>query len=264
MGNPKKNEKNDRSIIGSLMRKFFFTLLFVLILPQVYAQYYEYIDIDVEGDTVNIDEEDAIDIYDEFNPVLGGDSVRFREEGIKYTGWFEEYYQNKKLKHKGYYNNGLLTTIYKNYFDNGQLERSFKVNDIRFSQMEIYYKNGVLKSKVTYFKGQALIWIDYYSNGNMEYYEENNKSFEFCIAIKYFFESGNPQSCLELTDKKKKIYDSKEYWENGILKEGGEMIFNKSLNDYQKIGTWVLYDNTGNKIGEEDYIKGQMNEERKY
>lgn len=243
------------------MRKFFFTLLFILILPQIYAQYYEYDDND--SDTTNVDE-DAINIYDKFNPSLSGDSIRFRKEGIKYTGWFEEYYKNGKLKHKGYYNNGQLTTIYKNYFDNGQLERSFKVSDTRSCQMEIYYKNGVLKSKVAYFKGQALIWIDYYSNGKMEYYEENDKSFEFCMAIKYYFESGNPQSCLELVDKKNKIYDSKEYWENGIFKEGGKMFFNKTLNDYQKNGTWILYDNTGKKIGEEDYIKGQMNEERKY
>ena len=40
------------------------------------------------------------------------------------------------------------------------------------------------------------------------------------------------------------------------------MNFNKALNDYQKNGTWIIYDDTGIKMGEEDYIKGQLNNER--
>jgi len=218
---------------------------------------------DVNSDTTVADTE-SIDVYDKFNSILGGDSVRWKEKGVKLTGSYEEYYSNGKLKHKGFYTNGQLSTIYKNYFDNGQLERSFKMIDSRNFQMELYYKSGVMKSKRKYFKGKEITEEDYYPNGKMEYFEENDKSFEFYITMNYYYKNGSPQSSLQLVDKKNKMYDSKEYWPNGNVKEEGKMFFNKVLNDYLKNGTWILYDDSGKKIAEEDYVKGQVNEERKF
>ncbi|MFH0866250.1 MAG: hypothetical protein V1904_08645 [Bacteroidota bacterium] len=234
---------------------FFIVVAFPVILQ---AQYLDYDDTD----TATTDDI-YIDIYDCYNPHMGGDSVRWKSPGIKYTGWYEEYYKNGKLKHKGYYNNGQLTTVYKNYFDDGQLERSFKLKDSRNCQLEIYYPSGILRSKVNYFKDQVLIWTDYYTNGNMEYYEENDKSFDYYIKLEYYYSNAKPQSTLELTDKKNKIYSSKEYWKNGAIKEEGMRIFNNTVQDYQKTGTWNVYDSGGNKIAEEDYVKGLLNDERK-
>jgi len=244
------------------IRLAFMMLLFVAGVSSSFAQNYDAEFND--ADTTMTAEEQTIDIYDKFNPFLGGDSIRWKEAGIKFTGQYEEYYKSGKIKHKGYYNNGQLTTIYKNYYDNGQLERSFKVTDTRSCQMETYYKNGVLESKTQYFKGQVLTEVDYYPTGKMEYSEENDKSFEFYISLYYYYDNGNPQSSLVLADKKNKMYDSKEYWKNGNVKEEGKMFFNKAINDYQKNGTWIIYDNTGKKVGEEDYVKGQLNEERKF
>lgn len=240
-----------------------FTLLFLLFLFSFTcrAQYYEY--DENTKDSMNTDVE-GIDIYEKFNSLLGGDSIRYKESGIKYTGWYEDFYKSGKLKHKGYYNNGSLTTVYKNYYENGQLERSFKFKDVRTYEMELYYINGVLKSKVEYFKGQALVWTDFYANGNMEYYEENDKSFEFYISMNFYFDNGKPQNTLELIDKKNRIYSGKEYFETGQVKEEGKLMFNQAISDYQKFGTWIIYDISGKKIAEEDYEKGTLNDERKY
>ncbi len=243
------------------MKRFLFFTLFFIASYVASAQYYDY--DDNSKDTLNTDIE-GIDIYEKFNLLLGGDSIRYKAPGVKFNGWYEDFYKNGKLKHKGYYNNGSLTTVYKNYYDNGQLERSFKVRDVRTYDMEIFYNTGVLKSKVEYFKGQALVWTDYYSNGNMEYYEENDKSFEYYIEMNFYFENGKPQNTLELIDKKNHIYSGKEYFETGQIKEEGKLMFNQALSDYQKNGTWIIYDVGGTKIAEEDYEKGQLNDERKY
>jgi antitoxin component YwqK of YwqJK toxin-antitoxin module len=240
--------------------KAFITILIIAFGFPILSQA-QYLDYD-ENDSVTTDQIN-INMYDCYNPHMGGDSVRWKEPGIKYTGWYEEYYKNGKLKHKGYYNNGQLTTVYKNYYDDGQLERSFKVKDAKNSQMEIYYPSGILHSKVLYYKDQALIWTDYYMNGNVEYYEESDKSFDYYLKLDYYYESGKPQNILELSDKKHKIYSSKEYWKNGTVKEEGNRIYNNAVNDYQKTGTWFLYDSSGVKIAEEDYVKGELNEERK-
>lgn len=241
------------------MRTFLLILFVVIAFPVILqAQYLDYDDSDSA-----ITDEVYIEMYDCYNPHMGGDSVRWKSPGIKYTGWYEEYYKNGKIKHKGYYNNGQLTTVYKNYFDDGQLERSFKLKDSRNCIMEIYYPSGTLHSKVFYFKDQVLIWTDYYMNGNMEYYEENDKSFKYYIKLEYYYSNAKLQSTLELTDKKNKIYSSKEYWKNGNLKEEGIRIFNNAVQDYQKTGTWNVYDSGGVKIAEEDYVKGQLNDERK-
>lgn len=241
------------------MRTFILILFIVIAFPVIsQAQYLDYDD----SDSATTDEV-YIEMYDCYNPHMEGDSIRWKSPGIKYTGWYEEYYKNGKIKHKGYYNNGQLTTVYKNYFDDGQLERSFKLKDSRNCILEIYYPCGTLRSKVYYFKDQVLIWTDYYTDGNMEYYEENDKSFKYYIKLEYYYSNTKPQSTLELTDKKNMFYSSKEYWKNGNLKEEGKRIFNNAVQDYQKTGTWNVYDSSGNKIAEEDYVKGQLNEERK-
>lgn len=242
-----------------ILRLLRLTLILLVFLPSVSIA--QYLDFD-DNDSATTDEV-YVEMYDCFNPHMGGDSIRYKDAGIKYTGWYEENYPNGKLKHKGYYNNGQLTTVYKNYFEGGQLERSFKLKDSRNCELQIYYPSGTMRSKVQYYKDEVLTWTDYYSNGNIEYYEENNKTFDYYIKLEYYYSNAKPQSILELIDKKKKLYTSKEYWKNGNLKEEGKRIFNNAVQDYQKTGTWNIYDSNGTKIAEEDYVKGQLNDERK-
>ena len=54
------------------------------------------------------------------------------------------------------------------------------------------------------------------------------------------------------------LYENKKYNVAGVLVEKGEMIYSEIVYDYQKIGKWIIYDNTGKPIKEETYDKGKL------
>jgi antitoxin component YwqK of YwqJK toxin-antitoxin module len=244
------------------MRLFFIIFCVSLGLVKVNAQNADAEDSD--NDTTMTMEEQNISSYAKFNPVLGGDSIRWQAPGVKFNGPYEEYYKNGKTKHKGNYENGQLTTFYKDYFENGQLQCSFKVIDSHTSQMEIYYKNGTLNSKIQYLKGQILSEVDYYPTGKVKFTEEYDKSLEWLTSKQFFFFNGNIQRIIELENKRNLIYDSKEYWNNGNVKEDGYMIYNNATHSFIKNGTWNIYNADGKKIMEEEYVKGKVTNSRTF
>ena len=69
---------------------------------------------------------------------------------------------------------------------------------------------------------------------------------------------------FELTDTKKMIYSQKEYFESGMLKEEGKLFFNRGIFDYQKIGKWMYYDETGKLKRDEQYEEGRIIKETDY
>jgi antitoxin component YwqK of YwqJK toxin-antitoxin module len=196
--------------------------------------------------------------YEKLNFALGGDSVRHDKKGYACQGWLEDLSENGQVMHKGYYVDGQLK-VYKNYYENGQLERSFKVTSINGCNMQVFYADGKIKSDVDYYKGNPQKWSDYYANGQLSYYEENQKNMEYVIQRKSFFENGKPESLFEMTDHKTKKYLKTEYFENGKIKETGEMRFNPNSFDYQKDGPWKAYDENGKLISEDIYVNGEMN-----
>jgi len=214
-----------------------------------------------KNDSIDVDE--GIEYYDRFNTFIGGDSTRYCN-GMKCSGLIKDLYPNGNLKHKGYYVSGKLTTTYKNYFENGQEERSFQVKSPISADIEIYYKDGKLRVKGDYLKGEPLKWEEYYPNGNMESYEEYTKSLDAYVVSKYFYENGKPQLIIECIDSKKKLYSSKEYYENGQLKEEGKLNYITLISDFQKNGKWIVYDEKGKVTAEENYVKGEMSDDKNY
>src|ERR1035437_5530701 len=103
----------------------------------------------------------GINIYDKLNMNIGGDSVRNDAKGYALQGWMEDYYPNKQLLHKGYYIDGQLKA-YKNYFPSGQLEREFKMTDLSKSSMTVYFKDGKMRSNISYAGGNPVKEEDYY------------------------------------------------------------------------------------------------------
>ena len=201
----------------------------------------------------------GINLYEKLNFLLGGDSVRYDQgKGYAANGWREDFYENGQVLHKGYYQEGQLK-LYKNFFDNGQLERNFvlKPNPSLYS-MKIYYKNGNPRSEIDYVKGNPQKWQDWYPNGQLEFIEEYDKDIEYYIVNKTFQENGTPIMTLELRDEKKKLYNKKEYHTNGKVKEEGTIHFNKLMEDYQKEGLWKVYDENGKLIEENTYVKGEL------
>lgn len=204
-----------------------------------------------------IDSAYGINKYERLNFFLGGDSVRYDKKGYSVQGWWEDYYENGNVLHKGYYVDGQLRN-YKNFYINGHLERSYRQTNIGKSEMEIYYDTDTLKSMVWYVGENAQKWIDFFPNGKIFFIEEYDKRVEKLIQRKVFNETGMPQLLIQISDEKKQLYIQQEYYENGKLKEGGKIIMSDLYGDFQKEGKWNYYDENGKWIREEIYNKGQM------
>lgn len=203
-----------------------------------------------------IDPDYGIIRYNKLVPMMGGDSLRYTKDGYNAQSWQEDYYVSGKLLHKGFYLDGFIK-VFKNYYENGQIERSFSSTDLKHSKLEIFYDDGKVRSSINYYDGNPQNQYDFFKNGTPEYIEENDKNIEFLYKRNSFYENGLPASIFELVDKKTKSYIKKEFYENGRLKEEGSMIFRKDLGDYQKDGSWTYYNEKGNVIKTEKYQSGE-------
>lgn len=204
----------------------------------------------------DVDSDSAITFFDRYNPVLGGDSIR-TVNGIRLNGQFKDYYENGQLMHSGFYQNGQLI-YYKNFFPSGVLERFFSASSSMKHKLKIYFPSGSPRSDIVYYKGKSLIWIDYYPNGNTELYEEFHKSLNYYLHLKFYTENGTPVSSLDIINKRKKHYLSRQYHPNGQISEEGIRFYNKYVGDYQKTGLWRIYDESGKLLNKEEYINGNQ------
>ena len=198
----------------------------------------------------------GITVYDPLNMNTGGDSTRNDAKGYALQGWIEDYYPDGKVLHKGYYIDGQIKA-FKNFYPNGQAEREFKMVDLQRCGLTVFYDDGKTRSEITYITQKALMEQDYFRSGQLEYVEEYDKKVVYYLQRKFFNQSGKPTSTLELFDSKKKIYNSKEYYDNGNLKEEGQTIFNEDAGDYQKNGKWKFYNENGSLKEEKTYAKGE-------
>lgn len=204
----------------------------------------------------------GITMYNKFNARLGGDSVR-NCKGYACSDFVEDYYTTGQLLHKGYYLDGQVTS-YKNWYPNGNLERNFRVIDANKSKETLYYSDGTKKSEITYMGDFAVEWQDYYPNGVLEYDEKYHPSNEFYLNKNSYYNNGQPQSTLELDNKKKLIYIKTEYYPDGKIKEQGEVLYNKAIFDYQKYGTWIYNDENGVLKKQETYTNGKVTKEKTF
>ncbi len=246
------------------MRKIFLFLVLSLSLIHLFAQndlsdkkHYH----DTYVPDAVIDKQYGITMYEPLNMMLGGDTVRNSAKGYACDGFVEDYYTTGQLLHKGFYVEGKLK-IYKNYYPNGKMERNFRMVDLKKSKMTLLYKDGTIKSNIVYIENEALKWEDFYPNGVLEFIEEYHKSFEYYVLRANYFENGQPQSVLELVNKKKIEYTQEEYYDNGKLKEAGAVKYNRNVFDYQKVGNWLLYDESGNPKKEQKYVNGSVHSEK--
>ena len=226
-----------------MIRNFFYILFVLSYLSHTstYAQV-------KHGDTVNFvsvyDSIYGIAVYDPLNFNIGGDSTRSDLKGYATQGWLQDYYKTGQVLHKGYYINGQLKA-YKNFFPNGQVEREFKMTDLTKSAMTIFYQDGKPRSIIVYASSSVQKEEDYYPSGQLEYIEEYDRKCEYYLQRKFYNQEGKPTSVLEITDPKKKNYSSKEYYDNGSIKEEGQIIYNGQLGDYHKNGKWKFYHENG-------------------
>jgi antitoxin component YwqK of YwqJK toxin-antitoxin module len=204
----------------------------------------------------------GIAAYEKLNRLMGGDSVRYNLKGYAAQGWWEDYYKTGTIMHSGYYQDGMLTT-YKNFYESGQLEREFKSIDYFRYQMVLYWPNGKVRSDIIYYSGAEEITHEYYETGTPEFLEEYSDKCDYLKFRQFYYENGNLQSDMQLVNKKKQTYSHKEYFENGKVQTEGSMQYYPEIDNYMKEGKWNVYDETGKLISIEEYVRGQMVEEKK-
>ncbi len=215
---------------------------------------------DVYMPEVVIDEKYGITMYEKLNMMLGGDTVR-NHNGYAANGFIEDFYTAGQLLHKGFYVEGQLK-IYKNYYPNGQVERNFRMVDLKKSKMDIFTKEGKVKSKIVYIGNEALKWEDYYPNGMLEFVEVYDKNIQYYVEKANYYEDGSPENTLVLDHKKKLLYTQTYFHVNGQVKEIGEMQYDKSMFDYKRLGTWRQFDKNGNPTKEIKYANGEVHSEK--
>ena len=90
-----------------------------------------------------------------------------------------------------------------------------------------------------------MVWSDYYESGQLEYYEEYHKSFDYHVAKRSYFKDGKPEVLFEMINKKKLEFTQNEFYAAGAKKLEGSLIYDKKIYDYRKIGTWKFYSESG-------------------
>lgn len=197
-----------------------------------------------------------LNAYEALNKSLGGDSTRLCS-GHPCIGWVEDHYLNGALKHRGYYDAGQLT-LYRNYYDDGTLEREFKAIDAVKCVLRTYHTNGRIRSEAKYANGAVVTYEDHYLNGTLRYAEERHRTEPYFLRMDLFAPDGHPISLLQLVDKKRVEFLQKEYYPGGILKCEGRARYNPSRMDTQRIGTWTYYDTAGVAQRSEAYQDGRI------
>ncbi len=195
----------------------------------------------------------GINIYDQYSTIVG-DKIRYNSDMEPFEGKFEDFYNNKKLLHKGYYVDGKLRS-YKNFYPNDQVEREYKYKNEGEGEMKIYYLNGQLRSKQKYHRGEAYQWDDYYDNGKLEFFELKHKTQGYIINSQHNTIDGKPLDLLELIDKDSLLYKKGVFDSKGNLLESGRLKYYTKLSDFRKDGKWITYEN-GVLVSEEHYKDG--------
>ena len=199
-----------------------------------------------------VDTSEGIKIYNKLVESIGGDSVKYNKAGYNLQGWNEDYYLNGKILHRGYYVDGKLV-VFKNFFENGQCERSVANPDPLRCNLEVYFEDGKQRKQVTYYNGMPQKRYEFYSNGFPKYTEENDKEMKYIVLKKSWYSNGQVKQSMQITDLLVKKYETKSYYASGQVKEEGVLILSADGKEYLKDGIWQFYDVAGKNRTTEKY-----------
>jgi hypothetical protein len=194
-----------------------------------------------------LDSAKGIVLFNRLVSVLGGDSVKYNKQGYNIQGWNEEYYLNGSILHKGYYVDGKIK-VFKNYYENGQLERSLVNPDPLHAILNLYFENGQPRQRITYYDGKPQKSYEYYENGLPKLHEEKEKDLRYTTNRREWNQNGQLLSEFELVDLKDKKFKSTVYYSNGNVKEQGFYTLAQDGLTIEKSGTWQYFDEKGKKI----------------
>ncbi len=230
--------KNKKSIFISI----YLTLLTVSSYAQRFADQVPQIRRYYQKDVV--DSIEGIKVYNRLLEAIGGDSITYNKAGYNLQGWNEDFYMSGKILHRGYYIDGKVI-VFKNFFENGQVERTVVNPDPLHCNIEIFFENGKPRRKINYYNGLPTKRYEFFASGLPKYTEENEKEMKYCLLKKSWYANGGQESLFEITDEKNKKFSIKNYYQNGQLKEEGQLGLSEDGKTYLKEGTWISYDQNG-------------------
>ena len=199
-----------------------------------------------------VDPVEGIKMYNRLVEAIGGDSINYNKAGYNLQGWNEDYYMSGKLLHRGYYIDG-RAIVFKNFFENGQCERTVVNPDPLHCNIDVFFENGKQRKQTNYYNGLPHKLYEFFENGLPKYTEENEKEMKYLTLKKSWYDNGQMQDVLELTDAKNKKYTQKYFYENGQIKSEGPMVLSIDAKTYVKDGVWSLYDSNGKNKRIEKY-----------
>lgn len=185
-----------------------------------------------------------IEVYNNLIDFLPTDSVRHNNDGSLVEGWKEDHYPTGKPLHKGFYKKGKLL-LFKNFYENGLCERSLNSPDPLHHEIDLFYENGNVNKQTFYYNSNIKKVCEFYSNSIPKSKIEYDKEGKFIVFKLTWFPNGALESELKLIEPKSKKYSEKHYYDNGFIKEEGNLLFSLESKLYKKNGIWNLYDNDG-------------------
>lgn len=210
----------------------------------------------------------------------------FAQEAVDSThiGPYADYHSNGNIKAEGTYSDkGQKEGIWKHYFESGKLQKI--ENFMRGSQVgeyKEYYESGVLKQEGKYSPYQTKkegVWKSYFKNGNLKRQAQYHSN-KLCGIYLNYYKNGNVSlkgeydyfrntkkgDWIEYYEdgaiKKTEFYNSKgvlesqskEYYENGNLKEIGDHDYVTGSKD----GKWVSFYENGDTLSISYFRKGKQ------
>lgn len=148
-----------------------------------------------------------------------------------------------------------FTGICKTYYSDKTIKEEFKLEQgVINGTFKSFYENGKPKEKIDYREGeQTGEREEFFENGTLKYKVVKDKHNEVLIH-KWFYENGI-QKKLETkkADSNKNFGESKEWYDNGQLKEQSNFIDNTT-----RTGKWLKFWKDGSKKLEADFKDGKV------
>ncbi len=197
----------------------------------LYKEVKDFEELDSEYFDINDETMKNIENYIRKNP----NEFCFDEDGREFdltlTGVLTTFYEDKIIKEKIPFSNGVVSGTFKCFYQNGNIKD------------EIQYLNGEQTGERN----------EYFENGHKKYTVRklfDRNQFEHY----WYYDNGIPKKLEhKLLNKDQRIGEYKQWFENGLLQETGTYVSN-----YERSGQWLEFHKDGSKKLEAEFKNGDF------
>lgn len=166
----------------------------------------------------------------------------------KCEGVVRDTFKTGKIKHICHYKSGMLHGEVTDFFSNGQIKSTGEFQDgKKVGLWKFFYENGNLETLCQYDKEIRTPILEIHLSKQGDTLGKTKLDDDFAIEYQFDFKKTGDTTFafykLEELESGKK-YQYKDFYENGVLKEEGQLIIKPDLSQ-QKIQKWYNYDMYG-------------------